>query len=126
MDCRILPCYRIDDVLSEIEKITQNIEKQYRVTIGISLHQRVDPAPSTPADAPVIRALTDALTRVYQIRAFAGGVGAGTVAAYMRKRNLPTAVWSKTGMKAHQPDENCPVGNMTGNAKVFAHLFLQS
>lgn len=126
MDCRILPCYRIDDVLSEIEKMTQNIEKQYRVTIEISIHQRVDPAPSTSADAPVVRALTEAVDRVYHIRAFAGGVGAGTVAAYLRKRDLPAAVWSKTGMKAHQPDENCPVGNMTGNAKVFAHLFLQT
>lgn len=126
MDCRILPRYRLDDVLSEIEKITQNIEKQYRVKIKISLHQRVDPAPSTPADAPVIRAIKDAVDRVYHIRAFAGGVGAGTVAAYLRKRDLPVAVWSKTGMKAHQPDENCPVSNMTGNAKVFAHLFLQA
>ena len=64
--------------------------------------------------------------RVYQIRAFAGGVGAGTVAAYFRKQGLSVAVWSKTNMKAHQPDENCPIGNMTGDAKVFAHLFLQA
>ncbi|HOE21935.1 MAG TPA: M20 family metallo-hydrolase [Smithellaceae bacterium] len=126
MDCRILPCYRIDDVLSEIKKITKSIETAYRVTIEISIHQRVDSAPSTPADAPVVRALTDAVNRVYQIRAFAGGVGAGTVAAYFRKQGLSVAVWSKTNMKAHQPDENCPIGNMTGDAKVFAHLFLQA
>ena len=126
MDCRILPRYNIDDVLFEIKKITKSIEAQYRVTIEISIHQRVDSAPSTPADAPVVRALQDAVDRVYHVRAFAGGVGAGTVAAYFRKQDLPVAVWSKINMKAHQPDENCPVGNMTGNAKVFAHLFLQA
>ncbi len=126
MDCRILPCYKIDDVLFEIEKITESIEAQCRVKIEISIHQRVDSATSTPADAPVVQALQSAVDRVYRVRAFAGGVGAGTVAAYLRKQGLPVAVWSKTNMKAHQPDENCPVSNMTGNARVFAHLFLQA
>jgi succinyl-diaminopimelate desuccinylase len=57
--------------------------------------------------------------------AFAGGVGAGTVASYIRKKDYPAAVWSKTNQTAHQPDENCPIDNILGNAKVFAHLFLQ-
>ncbi|MDD3848103.1 MAG: M20 family metallo-hydrolase [Smithellaceae bacterium] len=126
MDCRILPRYKLDDVLFEIEAIKREVEKNHGVTIEISIHQRVDPAPSTPDDAPVVLALQNAVDRVYRVRAAAGGVGAGTVAAYLRKWGLPAAVWSKTNMKAHQPDENCPVDNMTGNAKVFAHLFLQA
>lgn len=125
MDCRILPQYDLSDVLSEIEKIKRNIEKKFNVSIAITREQYVQPARPTPADAPVVRALQKAVDRVYRVRAFAGGVGAGTVAAYLRKRNFPAAVWSKNNMKAHQPDENCPVNNMIGNAKVFAHLFLQ-
>ena len=125
MDCRILPQYDLEEVLSEIEKIKRKIEKKFNVSIEMTREQYVQPASPTPADAPVVRALQKAVDRVYRVRAFAGGVGAGTVAAYLRKRNFPAAVWSKTNMNAHQPDENCPVNNMIGNAKVFAHLFLQ-
>ena len=82
-------------------------------------------APPTPADAPVVAALERAIEKVYGLEPFPGGVGAGTVAAYLRRRGYPAAVWSKTDMNAHQPDENCLIDNMLGNAKVFAHLFLQ-
>jgi len=52
-------------------------------------------------------------------------VGAGTMAAYFRERGFPAAVWSKNNQTAHQPDENCSIDNMMGNAKVFAYLFLR-
>lgn len=126
MDCRILPRYDLEDVLAAIKKITKKTEKKFSVKIEISHHQYVQPAPSTPADAPVVQALLKAIEKVYDLKAFAGGVGAGTVAAYLRKRDYPAAVWSKTNMNAHQPDENCSIDNMLGNAKVFAHLFLQA
>lgn len=125
MDCRILPHYNLPDVLDEIQKITRQVEKKFSVKIEISQHQYVQSTPPTPADAPVVCALKNAVKQVYHLDAFAGGVGAGTVAAYLRKRDFPVAVWSKTNMNAHQPDENCPIDNMLGNAKVFAHLFLQ-
>jgi succinyl-diaminopimelate desuccinylase len=125
MDCRILPQYDLEQVLDEIQKITKKVEKKFSVKIEISKEQYVQSARPTPADAPVVGALQQSIEKVYKIKAFAGGVGAGTVAAYLRKRNYPVAVWSKTNMKAHQPDENCPIDNMLGNAKVFAHLFLQ-
>jgi succinyl-diaminopimelate desuccinylase len=34
------------------------------------------------------------------------------------------AVWSRQNETAHQPNENCLISNMIGNAKVFAHLGL--
>ncbi|MEA3471160.1 MAG: M20 family metallo-hydrolase, partial [Thermodesulfobacteriota bacterium] len=46
------------------------------------------------------------------------------VAAHLRKKGYPAAVWSRLGRTAHQPNENCIISNMMGNAKVFAHLFL--
>lgn len=125
MDCRVLPQYDLQDVMAEIAKITRQVEKKFSVNIEISKHQYVQSTLPTPADSPVVVALKKAIKDVYQRDAFAGGVGAGTVAAYLRKKGFPVAVWSKTNMNAHQPDENCPIDNMLGNAKVFAHLFLQ-
>ena len=125
MDCRVLPDYDLQDVMSAIKKIVQNIEKKFKVQIEISTAQYVQSAKPTSPDAHVVKALSEAIQTVYNIKTFAGGVGAGTVASYIRKKNYPVAVWSKTNQTAHQPDENCPIDNILGNAKVFAHLFLQ-
>jgi succinyl-diaminopimelate desuccinylase len=125
MDCRVLPEYDLQDVVLAIQKIVRSIEKKFKVAIEILTAQYVQSAKPTSPNAPVIKALTEAIQSVYNIKAFAGGVGAGTVASYIRKKNYPVAVWSKTNQTAHQPDENCPIDNILGNAKVFAHLFLQ-
>jgi succinyl-diaminopimelate desuccinylase len=125
MDCRVLPDYDLQDVISAIQRIVREIEKNFKVQIEISTAQYVQSAKPTSPDAQVVKALTEAIQTVYNIEAFAGGVGAGTVASYIRKKDYPAAVWSKTNQTAHQPDENCPIDNILGNAKVFAHLFLQ-
>jgi succinyl-diaminopimelate desuccinylase len=125
MDCRVLPEYDLQDVMKAIQIIVQGIEKQFKVRIEISIAQHVQSAEPTSPNAPIVQMLTKAIQEVYNVKAYAGGVGAGTVASYIRKKNYPVAVWSKTNQTAHQPDENCPIDNILGNAKVFAHLFLQ-
>ena len=126
MDCRVLPDYDLPDVMAAIQKIVRGIEKKFKVQIEISTAQYVQAAKPTSPDAPVVQALTEAIETVYNIKTFAGGVGAGTVASYVRKKNYPVAVWSKTNQTAHQPDENCPIDNILGNAKVFACLFIRN
>ncbi|MGD0279330.1 MAG: M20 family metallo-hydrolase [Smithella sp.] len=125
MDCRVLPDYDLQDVMAEIKKMVRTIEKKFKVRIEISTAQYIQSLKPTSAHAPVVQALKEAVKTVYNVEASAGGVGAGTVASYIRKHDYPVAVWSKTGQTAHQPDENCPVDDMVGDAKVFAHLFLQ-
>jgi len=124
-DCRVLPDYDLQNVMTAIQNIVHKIEKKFKVQIEISTAQYVQSAKPTSPDAQVVQALTEAIKTVYNIKAFAGGVGAGTVASYIRKKDYPVAVWSKTNQLAHQPNENCPIDNILGNAKVFAHIFLQ-
>jgi len=111
--------------MAEIQRIVRKIEKKFKVQVDISTAQYVQSAKPTPADAPVVLSLREAIEAVYPVRTYAGGVGAGTVASYIRKKNYNVAVWSKTNQTAHQPDEHCPIDNMLGNAKVFAYLFLR-
>ena len=125
MDCRVLPDYDLQDVMAAIQKMVHAIEKKFKVQIEISTAQYIQSVKPTSPNAPVVVALKEAIKTVYNIEAFAGGVGAGTVASYIRKHDYPVAVWSKTGQSAHQPDENCPIDDIVGDAKVFAHLFLQ-
>jgi succinyl-diaminopimelate desuccinylase len=53
------------------------------------------------------------------------GIGGGTVAALFRRSGFEAACWSRIDETAHQPNEYCIIDNMVGDAKVFAHIFLQ-
>ena len=125
MDSRILPSYPLDEVKGEIRRIADSVEKQFGVTVDISEVQRVQAPAATPPDAPVIAGLQAAIRDVYGVQARPQGIGAGTVAAYLRKEGYPVAVWCRINESAHQPNEYCNIADMLGNAKVFAHLFLQ-
>lgn len=125
LDCRILPVYRLDEVLGTIRGMADAIEKQFGVRIDITpVHKTEAPAP-TFHNAPVVLALKEAVQDVYGVEAQPKGIGGGTVAAVFRKYDYPAAVWSRYCNMAHQPDEYCLIANMVGNAKVYAHLFLQ-
>ena len=119
------PIINCQTLWRQYKKIASGIEKKFKVQIEISPVQYLQSPKPTSPDAPVVRALREAIKTVYGIKAFAGGVGAGTLAAYFRQKNFPVAVWSKNNQTAHQPDEKCSIDNMIGNAKVFAHLFLR-
>jgi len=125
LDCRILPLYPVDDVMKTIRGMADEIERKFDVSIGLTPVQKYDAPPPTAHDAPVVRALEEAVRDVYGINAQPRGVGGGTVAAIFRKYDYPAAVWSRYCHMAHQPNEYCLIENMVGNAKVYAHLFLQ-
>jgi succinyl-diaminopimelate desuccinylase len=62
---------------------------------------------------------------VYGKAGKAMGIGGGTVAALFRRAGFDAACWSRLDETAHQPNEYCIIDNMVGDAKVFAHIFLQ-
>lgn len=125
MDSRILPGYTIEEVIKAIQKMTGKIEKEFKVKIVIEEAQKAPAAPPTSAEAPVVQALKKAIKAVYGKEGKATGIGGGTVAALFRKANFDAACWSKVDETAHQPNEYCIIDNMMGDAKVFAHIFLQ-
>lgn len=125
LDCRILPRYALPEVFSRIRLMADDVEQQFGVTVEIETVQAVQAPLPTPADAPVVLALQEAIRDVYGVQASPRGIGAGTIAAYFRREGYPVAVWCRIGSTAHQPDEHCLIDNMMGNAKVYAHLFLQ-
>lgn len=125
IDCRILPNYDVDEVIKTINKMVQEIEEQFKVKINAEFPQNVQAAPATSVDAPVVKAMYEAVKDVYKVEAKPMGIGGGTVAAHIRRLNLPSIVWSKSDETAHQPNEYCIMENVLGDAKVFTHIFLQ-
>jgi succinyl-diaminopimelate desuccinylase len=125
MDCRVLPMYPLNDVLAEIRKTANEIENRFSVSVRITPVHQVQAPASTPSNAPVVLSLKEAIKDVYHVVALPVGIGAGTIAAFFRSKGYCAAVWCRTTQTAHQPDEHCRIANMLGNAKVFAHLYLQ-
>lgn len=123
VDMRILPCYSVEFALGEVRKAADGVEADYGVKISLEILQSNE-SRATPADAPVVKALSAAVRQVYGVEARAIGIGGGTVGAYLRKAGYDCVVWSKMNETAHQPNESCEIANILGDAKVFALLAL--
>jgi succinyl-diaminopimelate desuccinylase len=123
-DCRILPDYPADEVLAEVDRRVGAVEETHGVGIEYKILQRVESRP-TPADAEIVGMLKNAVTGVYGTEAEPVGIGGGTVAAYLRNEGYETVVWARHDETAHNPNENCRIENLVGDAKVMASLMLK-
>jgi succinyl-diaminopimelate desuccinylase len=121
-DCRIMPNYKINDVLTAVKAEAAKYEEEYHVHIQVDTSQFEQAAPPTPVTAPVVGLLTRAIKFVYGVEPQPKGIGGGTVAALFRRAGYDAAVWSKLNGTAHQPNEYCVIDNMVNNAKVYAYL----
>ncbi len=120
-DCRINPCYSLDDVRKELDKRVKDVEDKYSVKIEVSEVQAESSRP-TPQDAPVVKDLSDALKAVHGIAARCVGIGGGTVGAYLRNAGLDCVVWSSLDETAHQPNEYAIISNIIKDAETIAYM----
>ena len=125
MDSRILPQYEVAQVEARIKAMCEDIEARFHVKITTEEFQKALAAPPTAADAPVVKALAKAVKAVYGKDGKPMGIGGGTVAALFRRAGFAAACWSRQDETAHMPNEYCIIENLVGDAKVFAHIFLQ-
>lgn len=125
-DCRILPNYDVDQFWVNVKRICKEIEGRYGVTIEATSEQEMRAAPPTPANAPVVKALEKAIGEVRGIQPKSQGIGGGTVAAYFREAGFNAAVWATQDESLHEPNEYVQIVNIMNDAKVFAHVALQT
>ena len=125
VDCRLLPQVRADDVQAKLRELADAVERQYGVRVSLDVVQRQE-ASFTPASSPVVTALQDAVARVYGVQARPVGIGGASVAALLRKRGLPAAVWSCIENTCHAPDERASITSAIRDAQVFAHILMQN
>ena len=118
-DCRILPCYRNEEVLEEVLRIVKEVEKKFKVKITVETP--IDEV-SKPTDKnkQVVQLTHTAVKEVYRNKPRIMGVGGGTVGAYLRNAGFPAVVYAKLDEKMHQPNEYSSIKNTLGDAKVFA------
>ncbi|MDD5929253.1 MAG: M20 family metallo-hydrolase [Spirochaetales bacterium] len=122
MDCRILPCYPLKDVIAEIDKNCCNIENEYGVKVEYTTPQKSE-SPATPVNAPVAQKLAAAIKQVHGIEAKFIGIGGGTVGAELRREGYNAVVWSTLDDMAHQPNEYCKISNLIKDSQTLVELF---
>ncbi len=123
LDCRVLPQYPVDQVISAAKKIVGPIAEQTGLQIDVDTVHRQDAAPPTSPEAPVVTELARAIEAVTGNQGKPMGIGGGTVAAFFREMDLPAAVWSTCPDTAHQPNEYCRIPDIMTDAKIFACLY---
>ena len=123
LDCRVLPCYTLEQVWAEILKITKKIEKKFKVKVKVEEVLRTVSKP-TDKNAPIVKLLAQSVKTVYKNNPKVQGVGGGTVAAHLRNEGFPAVVYSKLDETMHQPNECSSIKNTMGDAKVFALVAL--
>lgn len=124
MDCRILPEIPLDQVLSRMREIADEVAREHGVQIEVEPVQRLAAAPATAVGAPVVRALARGVRTVHGREGVPMGIGGGTVAALFRERGYPAAVWGTIHETCHQPNEYDLLPNLLADAKVLAHVAL--
>ena len=124
MDCRVLPEYKLDDVISTVSELTKRPEFS-AAGISVEVFNREDAAPPTSADSEIAELLKHSVERVLSCNPKIVGVGGGTCAAYFRQKGMNAVVWSKKPDTEHRPNEYALVSDMLVDAKVFADMCLQ-
>jgi succinyl-diaminopimelate desuccinylase len=124
IDCRVLPEYHLDDVMTEMRRIADIVEKDTGTKISFDPVLKVEAAAPTPVDVPIVKMLLSAIDMVYKNDPYPGGIGGSTVAATLRRAGYHAAVWETVENTAHSPNEYAVIENMVNDCKVFATLFI--
>jgi len=124
LDCRVLPDYDLAQVIQRVQALAGAVADRFGCRVEVETVQALPSAPPTAPDAPVVKALQQAVRQVYGREAIPQGIGGGTVAAFFRQAGLPAAVWMTANDCAHQPNEFCFLSHLLGDAKVLAHVCL--
>ncbi len=122
VDCRILPNYKLDEVLERIKGIGSEIEIKYRVKVEYETVLREQAAPFTDPSSEIVVRISQAIKSIYGVEPVPQGVGGGTVAAFLRHRGYNAVVWATLMGTAHQPNECSSIRNTINDAKVMAYL----
>ena len=122
MDCRILPCYSLKEVLEQVDKCCREVEAQYGVKVEYATPQKSE-SPATSVDAPVAQKLAAAIKKTHGIEPRFIGIGGGTVGAELRREGIDAVVWSTLDDQAHQPNEYCVIENLIKDSLTLIEMF---
>ncbi len=114
-DCRVLPEYNLDEVIS----IIRDIASKYDTTVEILYKEE---SSSVNSDDWIVNELKNSVKAVLDIEAKLIGIGGGTFAGILRKNGVPSVVWQVGSETAHQPNEWELITNYEKTARVISKI----
>jgi succinyl-diaminopimelate desuccinylase len=124
MDLRVLPTYKLDEVIKVINTLASQYEYRHKARIKFEFLQRVDSPKPTDPNSEIVSNLRMSLNE-YGIESKIGGIGGGTCAAILRELDIPAVVWSTVDEMAHQPNEYAIIDNLVKDTKIFISTILK-
>jgi succinyl-diaminopimelate desuccinylase len=124
VDCRILPNYKLNQVIDRVMSMGDYVGEEYGVTVTVEVESKTQAPAPTPTDAEIITKLKKAIKVVYDVDAVPGGIGGNTVAAFLRDKGFNCAVWATILNQAHQPNETGSISCTLDDARVMSLLAL--
>ena len=125
IDCRVLPCYSLDEVLAAFRALAADIAERFGVTIDVDIQMSEPAAAPTPEDSAVVTSLKRAVKEVLGVDCWCGGVGGSTVAVSFRERGMNAAVWAHIFENCHTPNEAARLSFAVGDAQVYASMLFE-
>jgi len=122
-DFRVLPDYRLDDIMAYLRAVAHDFEQSTGAKIRVSFLSRSDSAPKTPEDSEIVLRLSQAIEKVRGVKPHVFGIGGGTCATPFRREGIDAAVWSTIPETAHDANEHINIADLVADAQVYAVLF---
>ncbi len=122
VDCRILPGINADEVIESARKLARAAAAPYGAEVELEAAYREDPAPATSLQAPVVLALSNALAKLRGLQSKPTGMGGLTVAAILRRQNIPAVVWGTLLRNPHTPNEKSSISNTIADAAIVLEM----
>lgn len=124
MDCRVLSCYTIKEVMAVVSNTVKSIEKRCKVKIKVR-QETLNPSYVTDKKAPVAKCLHSAIKNIYGKTPFFQGVGGVTVAAFLREKGFPCVVTGRADAVMHTAEEYSKISNTLWEIKLFSYIMAQ-
>ncbi len=122
IDCRVLPCYTLDEVLEAFRALGRDVAERYGVSVRVEKHMEEPAAAPTAEDSAVVTSLKKAVGEVLGEECRCGGIGGSTVAVNFRERGIPAVVWALIFENCHSPNEAARLSFAVKEAQVFASM----
>jgi len=121
IDCRVLPKYKLDDVMKHIRCMGGEIEEKYGVKINYEVVKYEQSSSEALKDSEIVKRLFRAIPAIFGCAPKCVGIGGFTAAFSLRRKKLPAAVWDPRPL-GHGPNESSSISATINEAKVMAHV----
>ena len=126
IDCRVLPCYSLEEVLSAFRALGDEVAGTYGVRVEVEPFMQEPAAAPTSEDSAVVSSLKKAVKEVLGVDCTCGGIGGSTVAVNFRERGVPAVVWSLIFENCHAPNEAARISFAIKEAQVYASMLFDA